>query len=305
MSKRRISISIDGLQAALGDREALRIAQAAGADAVDFDLCGAQWDYRKADSVYSRSDEEITAYFTDLKAYAESLGLVIGQTHGRITGITDDEEFNEAFYENARRDCLATAALGAPVCIIHSVTTMRMGADADPKLMRDMNFTMFTRILPYAKQYGVKIATETFGDAAGLGVVDFFGQYNEFVKSYQRVRAVEDYRDYFTVCMDTGHCNKATRFGQPSAAEIIRMLGTEITALHLNDNDTFTDQHKMPLSGSMDWNDIFDALDETGYNGIYNMELNLAFYGRELAPDYAAFAVKVLRHFLDERYGKE
>ena len=304
MSKRKISICIDSLQATYGDKEAIRIAKEAGADAVDFDLCGAQWDYRKPDSVYSRSDEEIAAYFADLKTYTESLGLFVGQTHGRITGTSADEAFNEAFFENARRDCIATAALGAPVCIIHSVTTNRMGADADPKLMRDMNFDMFTRILPYAKQYGIKIATETFGDAADLGVVDFFGQYDEFVKSYQRVRAVKDFKDYFTVCMDTGHCNKATRFNQPSAAEFIRRIGTEITVLHLNDNDTFTDQHKMPLSGSMDWNDIFDALDETGYSGTYNMELHLDFYGKELAPQYAAFAVQVLRCFLNKRYGE-
>ena len=32
-----------------------------------------------------------------------------------------------------------------------------MGANADPALMRDLNFDMFTRILPYAKQYGVKV----------------------------------------------------------------------------------------------------------------------------------------------------
>ena len=60
----------------------------------------------------------------------------------------------------------------------------------------------------------------------------------------------------------------------------------------------------MPLSGSMDWNAIFDALDEVGYNGIYNMELNLDFYGKELIADTAAFAVKVLRSFLNNRYGE-
>ena len=54
----------------------------------------------------------------------------------------------------------------------------------------------------------------------------------------------------------------------------------------------------------MDWNDIFDALDEVGYNGIYNMELNLDFYGKELIADTAAFAVKVLRRFLNNRYGE-
>lgn len=62
-------------------------------------------------------------------------------------------------------------------------------------------------------------------------------------------------------------------------------------------------KHKIPLSGSIDWNDTFDALDEVGYQGVYNMEINLAFYGSELVVDTAAFAVKVLRRFLTARYG--
>lgn len=303
MSKRKIGIAVGKFQEMFGDKEALRFAKEIGADAVDFKLCGEQWDYRNPTSIYSKSDEEIVAYFEDLKQYADTIGLIIGQTHGRISGIYGNKEENEAFYKNARLDCLATAAMGVSTCVMHSVTTIHMGAEADPQKMRDMNFEMFTRILPFAKQYGVKIASETFGDAMGLGVVDFFGQYDEFIKSYHRVCAVKDYKDYMTICMDTGHCNKATRFGQPSTPECIRMIGGEITVLHLNDNDTLTDQHKMPLSGSMNWNDIFDALDEIGYDGIYNMELNLAFYGSELVVDTAQFAVKVLRRFLDVRYG--
>lgn len=302
MADKKISISIGRLQDVYGDKEALRIAKEIGADAVDFNLCGRQWDYRNANSVYNRSDAEIQAYFEDLRHYANDIGLIIGQTHGRITGIKDDKEFDEAFYKNARLDCLATAALGVSTCVMHSVTTIHMGADADPQKMRDMNFEMFCRIIPFAKQYGIKIASETFGDATGLGVVDFFGQYDEFVDSYTRIGAVKDFKQYLTVCMDTGHCHKATRFDQPSVDTFIRQLGKEITVLHLNDNDTLTDQHKMPFSGSLNWNAIFDALDDIGYDGIYNMELNLAFYGRELVVDTAAFAIKVLRRYLNERY---
>jgi sugar phosphate isomerase/epimerase len=164
---------------------------------------------------------------------------------------------------------------------------------------------MFTEYLKYAKKYGVKLATETFGDAPNFGCVDFFGDISEFLMTYNRICAVDDNAAYMGICADTGHSNKATRFGNPSPADVIRMCGKNLIALHLNDNDTFTDQHKMPLSGSMDWDDIFDALDEVGYSGIYNMELHLDFYGKELIVDTAAFAVKVLRRFLNNRYGRE
>ncbi|MEE0928071.1 MAG: TIM barrel protein, partial [Acutalibacteraceae bacterium] len=90
----------------------------------------------------------------------------------------------------------------------------------------------------------------------------------------------------------------------PSPADAIRMMGSKIEVLHLNDNDTFTDQHKMPLSGTIDWKDVLDALEETGYSGVYNMELVLDRYGRELAIEHGAFAVKVMKNLLKEKYGE-
>ena len=111
--KRKISINIGVFQKRYGDKEALDVAKSLGADAVDFDLFDPKrWDYRLPTSVYSKSDEEITAYFTEIRRHAEEIGIEIGQTHGRITNYTRDEEWNTAVLGNARRDCLATAALG-------------------------------------------------------------------------------------------------------------------------------------------------------------------------------------------------
>ena len=158
---------------------------------------------------------------------------------------------------------------------------------------------MWMQLLPFAKHYGAKLAAETFGDAPKYGCVDFFGDFEEFLTA---CKAVEDseYGDFFTVCVDTGHSTKAMRFGNPDPAEVIRRLGNRITLLHLNDNDTLTDQHKMPLSGSIDWEAVLGALEEVGYRGVYNMELNLKRYGEVLMADHAAFAIKVLREALQK-----
>ena len=51
--------------------------------------------------------------------------------------------------------------------------------------------------------------------------------------------------------------------------------------------------------------DVFDALDEVGYTGPYNLELALDRFGRSLMEETAAFGVKVLRRMLEERYGKQ
>lgn len=304
--KRKVSISIGELQSQFGDKKALELAKEMGADAVDFNTCGGDWDYRNPKSIYSKSDDEIISYYTDLKKYADSIGLEIGQTHGQIKGFIGKKEDDDALIANGRIDCMAAAALGAPYVIIHSVTTIFMGPDCLSKTMHDLNFDMFNRLIPYAKKYGVKIASETFGDATGLGCCDFFGNLDEFQKSFNRVRAIGDNADWLTTCVDTGHSNKATRFnGNPSPADVIRILGPNVSALHLNDNDTLTDQHKIPMTGTINWKDVFDALDEVNYQGNYNMELNLVHFGKKFAVETAAFAVKVMRFMLDERYGKQ
>ena len=304
--KRKVSLAIGYFQNRYGDMEALNIAARLGLDAVDFETIGKHWDYRNPDSIYAKSDEEIVEYCTGLRRHAQSLGIEIGQTHGRITGFRNIPEEDDALIANARLDCLAAAALGAPHVIIHSVTTIHMGADADPALMHSLNLDMFRRILPFARQYGVKIASETFGDATGKGCCDFFGNINEFLKSYNRVCGTDDNAHWMCTCVDTGHSNKATRFNNnPSAGDVIRMLGKHVEVLHLNDNDTLTDQHKPPMTGTLNWNDIFDALDEVGYTGNYNMELNLRFFGEDMAYDMADFSVKLMRSLLRKRYGEQ
>jgi len=304
MRERKVSLSLFPFQGAYGDIRALELAREAGVDAVDFALDSRKrFDVTNPDSVYSHSDREIVEYFTGIREKAAELGIAVCMTHGRQEGFKNIKEEDEILVENIRRDLLATKTLGAPTCVIHAVTTIFMGPDCEPKMMRDLNFDMFTRILPYAREYGVKIATETFGDAVRYHSCDFFGNIDEFIKSYHRICAVEDFRKYFTICVDTGHSNKASRYNHnPSPGDVIRMLGSNVTELHLNDNDTYTDQHKIPMTGTIDWNDVFDALDEVGYSGYYNMELSLKWFGEELMTESAAFAVKVMKHFLERRY---
>ena len=301
--KRKVSISTFRLQEKFGDREALAIAKRIGADAVDFNTCDAPYDFQNPQSIYSKSDEEIYEYFRGLKKYADELGVEIGQTHGRITGYKNIPEEDEAFLKNARLDCIAANALEARACIIHNVTTIFLGPDAAPELMHDVNFRMFDDILKYAKQYNVKLATETFGDSPPHGCCDFFGNIKEFTKAYDRICAEGDNAKYMSTCVDVGHSNKATKYNNPTPADVIRILGSSISTLHLHDNDTIVDQHKMPLTGTIDWNDVFNALDEVNYDGNYNMEIVLGHFGDNLIVDEAEFAIKVMKEMLHSRYG--
>ena len=296
----KVSLSIFGLQKVYGDKESLRIAKQIGCDAVDFTLDNQ--DYRNKNSVYAGGEAAVREYYGALREYAESIGLEIGQTHGRGPGFKNKKEEDDALVENARLDVIATAALGARYCVIHTTTTIFMGPDAPAELMHELNYEMFRRILPYAREHGVIVCTETFGDATGLGCCDFFGNIDEFVKGYERVCAEEDFADWFKICMDTGHSNKARRYNNnPTAGEVIRRLGGNIVCLHLHDNDGLTDQHKIPMTGTIDWNDVFAALGEVGYSGNYNAEIVLTHFGKGFEVEEAAFCVKVMKNMLKEK----
>ena len=300
---RKVSLSIFNLQYHYGDLCALEIAKEIGCDAVDFNLYDDAFDVRNPDSIYSKSEQEFVAYFESLKAKADELGLEVAQTHGRGCIFRHDEDFNKAVFENARRDCLATKILGAPITVFHTVSNIATGPDADKQWMRDKAFELYNAFLAYAKQYGVMIATETFGDAPDYGICNQFGYADEFIASYNRIVSEGDNGDYFKICIDTGHSNKAYRFGNPTAQEVIRMCGSNIACLHLNDNDTLKDQHKIPMTGTINWDEVFDALDEVGYSGYYNMELNLTNFGLSMMIETAAFAVKLMKDILNRRYG--
>ena len=94
------------------------------------------------------------------------------------------------------------------------------------------------------------------------------------------------------------------RFSNPTTGDVIRRLGKTVEVLHLNDNDTLTDQHKIPMTGCIDWEDVFNALDEIGYSGVYNMELVLSRFGEGIEKETASYAVTVMRNLLERRYGK-
>ena len=301
MSQQLVGISTYNFQKKYEPKRVLEIAREIGADTVNFDLDNF-YDYRKADNVYAEGEKAIETYFSDLGNYAAKLGIKISQTHGRIKGLIRDEEHNHAIIENSRLDCIATKALGADTCVIHTTTTIFMGPDATREEMHALNDKLYLSVLPHARAQGITIATETFGDAPKHKCCDFFGNMDEFITAYDRIANDYGYGDCFRVCMDTGHTNKATRFNDnPKVEDAIRLLGKRINSLHLHDNDTMTDQHKIPMTGCINFPAVFSAFDEIGYNGVYMLEVELSsHFGKDFEEEEGAFAVKVMRQLLRE-----
>lgn len=300
MIDERISICISDFQARYGDVGAIELAHDLGLSQVDFDLI--RYDYHKEGSLYRTENlSAIAAHFREVRARADALGVKIAQTHGRIAAYRQDDAWNEGELAGFARDALATEILGAPYCVVHAV---HLGLDVSPETHRAINLQMFSDFLPHAAEHGIMLASETLGDTHmpdGREGLDLFATAEELLRAHHRICAANPrYKDSLCICMDTGHINKTVRFGQMRPENFIRTAGSLIRCLHLNDNNGLTDQHKEPLSGSINWDEIMNALSEIGYNGTYNMELNLRHYGTSdtMLRAHAAFAIQVMDELL-------
>lgn len=297
---KKIGISCGKIVRKYGYEKAFELCKESGFDAVDFDL--ALWGKRMgAADIYNASEDEFEAHFTAIRAKAESLELEISQTHGRCTTYTPDEKQCEYARWASEKDLQATRLLGAGSCVIHSIKSGDWPENyQDGEFMHRKNKEFFDCLIPIAEKNKVNIALETFGRAKIYGDknhADFFAHVRELKKQFDLLDTKNK-----TICVDIGHTNEAVIFGVPGPAEVIRTLGSDVTLLHLHDNNGSADQHLPPLMGrgTINWSEIFNALDDIGYKGVYNFELELGRYG-DVLDDATRFLGKWLRHFVDVR----
>lgn len=291
---RLISLSSWAHQHHYGDIAALEMISAAGFDGVDFTVVG--YGAGKKPDLYAMSDDEFTEYFTSVKKRADELGLAIQQTHNLVYAYTPDEERNKKLLKDCELGLKANAILGSPVTVIHSIGSGAWGYESCPdEEMHRQNQRMYNDIIPVAEKYGITIALESFGSIKKPDGTMGYDTFADPVKMRHELDSLKTDNKCF--CLDSGHTHAATSGGYMSVPEYIRYFGERIKILHLHDNDGIYDQHLYPTQGTIKWGEVFDALDEIGYNGYYNYEVSIKF-GRYL-KEATDLLGKFLRDFTD------
>ena len=294
MKKCKVSMALGRLQDLSNEKLAIDAAKKIGADGIDFGFY--VHSVRKENDLYTRGEDAVWEYYTDLKKYADSIGIEIPQTHGRFFGYGISPEENEIFTRDAILDSIATGALGAKYCVIHTPPINKIGDRFTAEEMFKINEELVSIMLPYARKYGFKIALETHGDAKTYGKMEFFGYPENLIEGIERIERNCDAKGLIAICVDTGHTNLGVPYGLPSVPEVIRMLGDRVEVLHLHDNDTSRDQHLIPCLAKIDWKETFAALGDIGFDGWYNLENDFDQFGDDFMVETAEFSVKVMRH---------
>lgn len=72
------------------------------------------------------------------------------------------------------------------------------------------------------------------------------------------------------VCFDTNHLL------EESSIDFIHRLGEKIITLHISDYDFIDERHWLPGEGKIPWNELYNALNEISYNGVWMYELGFS-----------------------------
>ena len=231
---------------------------------------------------YHNGDHD-EAFYKGLRTYAEDRGIPFTQAHAPFGSAYVDEEKTRQRFLDITASIKHVSWLGVPMIIVHPATHLEAKTEEGFARMMEYNIDFYRRLIPYAEEYGVKIAIENIPGAvteAASGLLSL-------------VDALKN--DAFTICYDVGHAHIR---GQ-GAADMIRALGNRIGCTHIHDNDGVHDSHTRPFYGTIHWESVMQAVAEVGYEGNLNYEAgvfvkNMPVTLRQESADYMAVVGKHL-----------
>ena len=230
--------------------KALEYIREAGFKYVDYSFCS---DYEEKHGFFA---EDYNTYIKKLKAKLCELGVKLVQAHAPMGApIADD---NAAFIEDTKKCIRACGELGIPNIVVHS--GYKKGLSREETFAENKKF--FLALYETAEECGVDLLVENFNKMCveGMYWIDNAQDLIDFIKyaDCPRLHAV----------WDVGHGNMQ----ELAQDEAIKILGSELRALHVQDNDGDADLHMFPLLGTTNIDSLMNGLIDSGYNGYFTLE---------------------------------
>ncbi len=252
----KISTEIASAAKYIGEVKTLEYMGKAGFDAWDFSMFSmCRYDYSKGVAVptdHPLAGPNYLTFARELTQVGLDNGMVCNQSHAPFP--VSCPEIRSCL----KRAIECTAEAGGKICVIHPVN------DGSP----EENARLFQELLPFAKDCGVKIATENMWNWDAQKDISAFAACSTSESFLAHLDAVND--DFLVACLDIGH---AEMEGSGSGAvNMIRALGSRLQALHVHDNDQRHDSHQLPMTMSIDFPAVMAALKEIGYSGYLTLE---------------------------------
>ncbi len=108
--------------------------------------------------------EHDAEFYRELGEYAKSRGIAICQAHAPFpSSYKDDEEKSAKRFEEIVQGIKNAAYLGAPMIVVHPCTHLDYSLEGNPEILFDYNLNFYKKLIPVARECGIKIASENIG----------------------------------------------------------------------------------------------------------------------------------------------
>ena len=271
----KISTDTVYLRQYLGEEGAVRAIAEAGFDCIDFSM-----DHMIEDDCPLNADNyrELAKH---LRTVADGLGIRFNQGHAPFAFRWKEEGIYALAVERTIRSMEIASILGIDTLVVHPLHH-KPNITCMDEIWND-NLAFYRELLPYAHEYGVRIAIENMFHVDKRGVATY-GVCSDPQRFANAVDALHD--PHIVACADVGHVHL---LGE-KPEELIRVLGHDrLHALHVHDNCTVLDDHTLPYFGNMDWEGVCRALAEIDYDGVFTFEAS-PFY-KHFPADFLPTAV--------------
>ena len=194
-----------------------------------------------------------------IKEYSDNLGCSFVQCHSPNTNNLGDAEnsYCDAVFKT-KRAVEICGILGIPNIVVHAGWNSKI-KDRDTWFAENKRF--YSEIFPEMEKFNVNVLCEN-------STVKNMGEMYYLISG-------KDMRDFcrfvdhplFHACWDTGHANC-----EGNQYDEILAIGDDLYAVHFNDNRGTGDEHIIPFMGTMNVNEVMDALNEIGFRGPLTFE---------------------------------
>ncbi len=252
----KISTEIGSTAKIIGEQKTIKLVAKAGFDAWDFSMFSMA-KYDREEKCLRENDHPLASgnylkFARELRKIGEASGIHCNQSHAPFPS------YAPCVRNYLKRAIECTAEAGGNICVIHPMNNGTVQESTE----------MYLELLPFAKGYGVKIATENMWNWDEEKGHSCFAACSTPESFNAHLDAVND--DFFVACLDIGHAEM--KGSDTNASEMIRALGSRLKALHIHDNDKLHDSHQIPFSMDIDFLEVAKALKEINYDGYLTLE---------------------------------
>ena len=275
----------DGTKRTLTDT--LRLVKEFGFDATDIGFGSKSPDYNL---IYR---ENYLDEAKRLREYADSIGLLIDQSHARFDYYASTRE---EYTEDLLKTIEASAVLGVMTVVIHADTYYEQPGIQDANEVCDIIYDIHAPMVELAKKRGVNIACENLFDDHRIPHnlhCRFCSRFDELMMIVDRFNS-----DNVGVCWDFGHGRVS--FGDGYDLAFLEKVGKKLFATHVHDNIYHQDLHSFPYLGGTDWIRALDIIKRIGYTGAWTFELVYGCIPDELLSDFGRLFAKTGRYMIGQ-----